>query len=80
MRVRPTDLTILSQNNGGAFPADHVRTVLQFGVENPAHGSADMPVWGTVLCSLSPTGPNPSVVVDQRIINLTNYLKEMQKK
>jgi len=80
MKVRPTDLTNLSQNNGGSFPAEHVRGILKFGVDTPAHGSAEMPVWGDLLRSLNSTGPNPSVIVDQRINTLTNYLKEMQKK
>jgi mono/diheme cytochrome c family protein len=80
MKVHPTDLTVLSQNNGGAFPAEHIRAILKFGVETPAHGSAEMPVWGSLLRSLNSTGPNPTVIVDQRINNLTNYLKEMQKK
>ena len=78
MKVPPTDLTMLSKNNHGVFPADHVRAVLQFGVMTPAHGSADMPVWGTLLRTLPPS-PNPTMVVNQRLLNLTNYLKQIQK-
>ena len=54
--------------------------MLEIGADMPSHGSAEMPVWGDLLRSLNSTGPNPSVIVDQRINNLTNYLKEMQKK
>src|ERR1039457_514126 len=35
IKFPPPDLTMLSQNHGGNFPAAHVNTVLQFGVETP---------------------------------------------
>jgi mono/diheme cytochrome c family protein len=79
MKTHPTNLTILSKTNGGAFPAMHVQTVLQFGVENASHGSAEMPVWGDLLQTLHGSGPDNSMVVKQRIINLTQYLKQMQQ-
>jgi len=78
MKVPPVDLTMLSQKNGGKFPTNHVSSVLQFGAANPAHGSADMPVWGDLMLSLT-TSANPDVQVHQRISNLTEYLKTLQK-
>jgi hypothetical protein len=53
--------------------------MLQFGVKNPAHGSSEMPVWGNLMLTLNPTSQNASAQVNQRIMNLTNYLKTMQK-
>ncbi len=79
MKIPPVDLTTLSQRNHGAFPAAHVDSVLQFGVENPAHGTSQMPIWGDLLASLHSTGPGNATMVHQRIINLTGYLKQIQK-
>ena len=79
MKAPPADLTALSRKNQGVFPADHINSVLRFGVENPSHGSAEMPIWGTLMGTLHPTSPDDRMVVNQRIINLTNYLKELQK-
>ena len=79
MKTPPTDLTTLSKKNGGAFPAAHVAAVLQFGVDNPAHGSSQMPVWGDLMGTIHGTGPDGSIVVHQRIVNLTNYLKKIQQ-
>jgi mono/diheme cytochrome c family protein len=79
LKFPPTDLTALSKNNGGVFPSAHIATVLQFGVETPAHGSADMPIWGDLLLSLHSSNSNPDVLVHQRIANLTDYLKTIQK-
>ena len=74
-----TDLTMLSQKNGGTFPTDHVSSVLKFGVTNPAHGSADMPIWGDLMQTLTPASQNAGPVVHQRISNLIDYLKTIQK-
>jgi mono/diheme cytochrome c family protein len=79
LKVAPPDLTTLAEKNGGVFPADRVRTVLQFGVMTQAHGSAEMPVWGDLLRTLHSTSPNTNMVVNQRILNLTNYIKGIQK-
>jgi mono/diheme cytochrome c family protein len=79
MKVPPVDLTTLSKKNGGVFPSAHVSSVLQFGVPNPAHGTADMPVWGDLMQTMSSSNRDPSVAMHQRITNLTNYLKQIQK-
>jgi mono/diheme cytochrome c family protein len=79
MKIPPVDLTTLSQKNGGVFPASHVSSVLQFGVQNPAHGTSQMPIWGDLMGTLHGTSPDTGTVVHQRIVNLTNYLKQIQK-
>jgi mono/diheme cytochrome c family protein len=79
MKVPPADLTALSKKNNGAFPADRIHSVLRFGMETPAHGSSDMPIWGNLMGTLSPAGSDTRMVVNQRINNLTNYLKEIQQ-
>ncbi len=79
LKIPPTDLTSLSLKNGGVFPTNHIMSVLQLGVENPAHGSSQMPIWGDLFLSLnSPTRSAPAMV-RQRIFNLTNYLKQIQR-
>jgi mono/diheme cytochrome c family protein len=79
LKIPPTDLTMLSQKSGGVFPSNHVSSVLQFGLENPAHGSPDMPVWGDLMRTLDTGSSNPDVLVRQRITNLTGYLRTVQK-
>lgn len=81
LKIPPPDLTLLSQRNGGQFPTDKIRTILKFGVATPAHGSIDMPVWGDLFTMMpDPPSPNSVMVVNQRIINLTAYLRQMQQK
>lgn len=42
----PADLTILSAQNGGVFPAAKVADVIRNGGRVLGHGSHDMPSWG----------------------------------
>ena len=43
---KPSDLTLLSKNNGGVFPLDEVHMIID-GREMPkGHGTREMPVWG----------------------------------
>lgn len=74
LKVPPTDLTLLTKKNGGKFPSDHIAAILA-GSDVPAHGSAEMPVWGTLFHRMS--GGHDSEV-QLRISNLTHYLESMQ--
>jgi mono/diheme cytochrome c family protein len=80
LAVKPTDLTKLAVDHGGRFPSAHVSAVLRFGVETPAHGSAEMPVWGAALRSLNTGGVTSSMIEQQRIANLTRYIESLQRK
>ena len=79
LKKQPADLALLSKNNGGKFPSARVRTVLQFGIANPSHGTAEMPVWGPVLSGMDTTNTEPNVKA-LRISNLSRYLQSLQAK
>jgi mono/diheme cytochrome c family protein len=75
-KIPPANLTLLALNNNGKFPADHVAETIRTGPRNAkAHGSKDMPVWGTLFASLG-----DSAQVNQRIHNLTSYVETLQAK
>jgi mono/diheme cytochrome c family protein len=77
LRSRPTDLTALSKNNGGKFPSNHVLTILKYGIDVPAHGTSEMPVWGPVLGKMDQANPQTRQL---RISNLSSYLETIQAK
>jgi len=79
LKKQPTDLAVLSRNNGGKFPSTHIVSVLQFGTANPSHGSAEMPMWGPVLGSVNSAPSEPNVRA-LRISNLSSYLQTLQEK
>jgi mono/diheme cytochrome c family protein len=77
MKAVPTDLTGLARSNGGKYPASHVAAVLRGQAITPAHGSQDMPVWGSLFSSISQGHEGQ---VQQRITNLVTYIEGLQAK
>jgi mono/diheme cytochrome c family protein len=77
LKVPPTNLTVLSRNNHGKFPDTHITSVLENGSDLPAHGTAEMPVWGPILGGMNQTNPQEKLL---RISNLTRFLETVQSK
>lgn len=77
LKTAPTDLTALAKNNNGKFPDTHIVSVLQNGSTLPAHGTAEMPVWGPILGKMNVTNPQDKTL---RISNLSRYLETLQVK
>src|SRR5260370_34614854 len=57
LKAQPTDLTGLAKANHGKDPETHVGSVVRFGSELPAHGSADKTGWGGILGTMSVLNP-----------------------
>jgi|SRR5208282_664412 mono/diheme cytochrome c family protein len=77
LKVPPTDLTLLSKNNGGKYPALKVTSAIHGESALPAHGSKEMPVWGALFFNMS--GGHQGEV-QQRVANLTKYIEGLQAK
>lgn len=77
LKVPPADLTMLAKNNDGKYPAMKVSSTIRGTSNLPAHGSQDMPMWGSLFESIS--GGHDSEV-QQRVSNLTHYLEGLQAK
>jgi mono/diheme cytochrome c family protein len=76
LQTRPADLTSLAQRNGGRFPDAQVRAFIE-GTSRPlsAHGTNEMPVWGTTFSALE---PSPDGRVRVRLDNLVAYVESLQ--
>lgn len=73
-KIPPANLTTLAQRHDGKFPEDYVVQILETGPRDAkAHGSKDMPVWGTLFKSIG-----DSAQTELRIRNLTEYVKSLQ--
>lgn len=77
MRRAPTDLTAFSRANGGVFPAEKTRRVID-GRGVASHGSVEMPIWGTVFKATSSSGGGRSV--QDRIDAIVAYLESIQER
>ncbi len=79
LKVAPSDLTVLSKDHNGKFPSTHVMAVLEFGTETPAHGTAEMPIWGPIFGDMD-RGSTTHDVQTLRVSNLTRYVETLQAK
>jgi len=76
LKQHPTDLTQMSRQNTGQFPEERFIKMMNGEVETAAHGTADMPIWGSDFRNMT-TNIN---VVQDRIHALLNYVEELQAK
>ena|SRR5579862_780526 len=77
LKAQPADLTMLTKNAGGKFPAMTVSSAIRGDSNVPAHGTKDMPIWGTLFREMSQGHEGE---VQQRISNLTKYIESLQQK
>ncbi len=77
LKTPPADLALLSKNNGGKFPAMKVTSAIRGDSALPAHGSKEMPVWGSLFWTMSHGHEGE---VQQRVANLTHYIESLQAK
>jgi mono/diheme cytochrome c family protein len=75
LKVPPPDLTTLAIRNHGRFPTDYVNNVIVHGVDTPAHGTSEMPVWGPIFM-----GINDQRLFVLRVGNLSKYIESLQSK
>ena len=73
LRVAPADLTRISERNGGEFPFDNVRKIIDGREKVAGHGSKDMPVWGDAFKTT-----DTERQAQERINQLTHFLWSIQ--
>lgn len=79
LRVPPANLTRLTQQHGGTFPADRVAQRIDGRQQIAAHGPSDMPVWGDALSS--PTlADRDEDVLRARVQALVHFLATLQER
>ncbi len=71
------DLTALARRHGGEFPEAYVSEVLRVGVILPAHGPAEMPVWGTAFREGERLN---EAQINLKITELVKYIRSFQTK
>jgi cytochrome c553 len=75
LRRMPPNLATLAIRNGGVFPAERTRQIID-GTGPAAHGSREMPVWGPQFERLSLGGTSGQ----DRINAVMRYLQQIQER
>jgi mono/diheme cytochrome c family protein len=79
--VKPPDLTILTKENGGVFPAERVYQSIDGRTKITAHSRIDMPFWGTTMQQEGKEfTPESEAKVKARISGMVSYIESIQKK
>jgi hypothetical protein len=76
MRRPPPDITGVAMANGGMFPTERLRRIID-GREIDAHGNRDMPVWGDAFKAMR--GGHSEEAVRARINSILQYLEGIQR-
>jgi mono/diheme cytochrome c family protein len=76
LKTKVPDLTSLATRNGGTYPRARVAAAVA-NTERPitAHGTGEMPVWGTIFRALDPNDTRVSVRID----NVVGYVATLQE-
>jgi len=77
MRRTPPDLTRFTARNGGMFPSERIRRIID-GRDVPSHGDREMPVWGDVF--RIPRGEPATPAAVARIDAIVRYLEAIQER
>jgi mono/diheme cytochrome c family protein len=75
LRAVPSDLRALSSSRGYYPREEIVAFVTGAGRPIAAHGTSDMPIWGTVFRSLDPSDARVTI----RLRNVVDYVESLQQ-
>jgi mono/diheme cytochrome c family protein len=77
LRFHPPDLTQLARRNGGDYPEEMVRRIVDGRRPIEGHGGPDMPVWGDAFKNAETGFDNEKVRL--KIESVVDYLKTLQE-
>ncbi len=72
------DLRYMAARNGGVFPADFVRQIIDGRESRAAHGPAGMPVWGAEFSRGEGTSDKAQERVTDKIDAIVEFLASLQ--
>jgi mono/diheme cytochrome c family protein len=73
------DLTRIAARNGGTFPIERVRTIIDGQSVPRAHGTRAMPVWGWDFYAIDRADPARRERVAELIDRLVEYVRSIQR-
>lgn len=79
LRVEVPDLTQIAHRQGGRFPADQIRKIIDGRTTMPPHGTRYMPVWGGAFRAAAADAPQGGAQADALVELLVRYLRSIQR-
>jgi mono/diheme cytochrome c family protein len=78
LKVEVPDLTRIAIRQGGQFPADQVRRIIDGRATRPPHGPRNMPVWGDAFRVSGGDDQQAQKRANELVDLLTEYLRSIQ--
>lgn len=80
LKTPPTDLTKLTVQYGGVFPAEEIYAYVDGRKDVEAHGTREMPVWGNIWSDVDGAEAQEMAesYVDVRLRELVEYIRTLQ--
>ncbi len=77
LKTPPTDLTTIGARSHGVFPRAYVEGYVTNSSQllTPAHGTAEMPIWGPIFYALDPSDTRARI----RVENVVGYVETLQR-
>lgn len=80
IKIGTPDLSRIAARDGGEFPTEDVRRIIDGRTDRRAHGPRDMPVWGWQLYDVSNANDaQERARTDAMIDKLVTYLQSIQR-
>jgi mono/diheme cytochrome c family protein len=79
LKVVVPDLTRIAARNGGRFPEERIREIVDGRAVIPAHGTRYMPVWGYEFEAQVPDDQPGRAAAQTMIDRLVGYLESLQQ-
>jgi mono/diheme cytochrome c family protein len=80
IKIGVPDLTRIAARDGGEFPTEDVRRIIDGRSDRRAHGPRDMPVWGWQLYDMSSSDDaGERARTNAMIDRLVEYLRSIQR-
>lgn len=76
LKKTPSDLTRITRLNNGTFPELKVMEAIEGLNTTAAHGTAEMPIWGTLLTGIQ----HDEMMGKMRVFALMKYIEQIQAK
>ena len=78
LKTEVPDLTRIARHQGGQFPAERIRRIIDGRTTLPPHGTRDMPVWGHAFRVATASDPQSDAQSDRLVDLLVQYLRSIQ--
>lgn len=78
-KIMVPDLTRIAKRQGGVFPEEQIRRIIDGRMSMPPHGTREMPVWGYEFQYQNEDKPDAQKRTQDMVSRLADYVRSLQQ-